>query len=248
MSDERQENLKRLDGAAIDVLVIGGGINGAVAAAALAGQGVRVALVEAEDFASGVSSESSNLAWGGIKYLESREFGLVRKLCRSRNRLMDAYPANVREIRFFTSIRRGFRFWPVFVWLGAVLYWLMGNGRLRFPRYLNRRRIAAEAPEVAVGDVVGGLEYSDCYLVENDARFVFRFVRQAMDAGALAANYLSVESLHWSDVGSEWQVCLKDQTSGDALRLRARAIVNATGPNADSINQQVAVKTQYHHM
>ncbi len=78
MSDERQENLKRLDGAAIDVLVIGGGINGAVAAAALAGQGVRVALVEAEDFASGVSSESSNLAWGGIKYLESREFGLVR--------------------------------------------------------------------------------------------------------------------------------------------------------------------------
>ena len=248
MSRERQENLKRLDGAAVNVLVIGGGINGAVAAAALAGQGTNVALVEAADFASGVSSESSNLAWGGIKYLESRELGLVRKLCRSRNRLMDAYPANVREIRFFTSIRRGFRLWPVFVWLGAVLYWLMGNGRLRFPRYLSRRRIAEEAPEVAAQDVVGGLEYSDCYLVENDARFVFGFVRQAMDAGALAANYLGVEALTWADVPGEWQVRLRDKVSGQPLNLSARAVVNATGPGADAINRQVAVQTDYHHV
>lgn len=248
MSRERQENLKRLDGAAVDVLVIGGGINGAVASAALAGQGVEVALAEAADFASGVSSESSNLAWGGIKYLESREFRLVRKLCRSRNRLMDAYPANVREIRFFTSIRRGFRFWPVFVWLGAVLYWLMGNGRLRFPRYLSRRSIAREAPEVAAGEVVGGLEYSDGYLVENDARFVFRFVRQAMDAGALAANYLAVESLDWSESTREWQVQLRDRVGGQLLRLTARAVVNAAGPGADGINRRVGVQTRYHHV
>jgi alpha-glycerophosphate oxidase/glycerol-3-phosphate dehydrogenase len=90
MTTLRQTNLTQLAGQEFDVLVIGGGINGAVSAAALAGRGVKVALIERDDFASGVSSHSSNLAWGGIKYLESWEFLLVNKLCRSRNELMRA--------------------------------------------------------------------------------------------------------------------------------------------------------------
>src|SRR6056300_1521782 len=93
---ERDQNLRILDGGHFDTLVIGAGINGAVAAAALAGAGTRVAVVDKGDFAGGVSSSSSNLAWGGIKYLESGELRLVRKLCLSRNRLMDAYPSTVR--------------------------------------------------------------------------------------------------------------------------------------------------------
>ena len=67
----RDKNLDSLDGQEYDVLIVGGGINGAVSAAALAGKGVRVALIDRGDFASGVSSNSSNLAWGGIKYLET---------------------------------------------------------------------------------------------------------------------------------------------------------------------------------
>ena len=69
----RDSNIERLDDGVFDVLVIGAGINGAVAAASLAGRGVRVALIDRGDFAGGVSSNSSNLAWGGIKYLESGE-------------------------------------------------------------------------------------------------------------------------------------------------------------------------------
>ena len=119
----RNSNLKKLGEHPFDVLVVGGGINGAVAAASLAGRGVRVALIDRGDFAGGVSSNSSNLAWGGIKYLESLEFLLVNKLCRSRNRLMRAYPSTVKEIRFLTTIQRGFRFPSFFVFLGSVLYW-----------------------------------------------------------------------------------------------------------------------------
>ena len=115
----RGSNLEKLTEQVYDVLIVGGGINGAVAAAALAGRGVKVALIEKEDFASGASSNSSNLAWGGIKYLESHEYLLVNKLCRSRNELMRAYPSTVKEIRFFTTIQRGFRFWSFFVFLGA---------------------------------------------------------------------------------------------------------------------------------
>ena len=88
----RDSNVEKLTDQDYDVLIVGGGINGAVAAASLAGSGVRVALIERGDFAGGVSSNSSNLAWGGIKYLETHEYLLVNKLCKSRNRLMRAYP------------------------------------------------------------------------------------------------------------------------------------------------------------
>src|SRR5271155_4222141 len=89
----RDGNLERLGEQAFDVLVLGGGINGAVSAAALAGRGARVALIDRGDFAGLTSMNSSNLAWGGIKYLETADFALVRKLCMSRNHLMRSYPS-----------------------------------------------------------------------------------------------------------------------------------------------------------
>ena len=92
----RDSNLKRLAEQEFDVLVIGGGINGAVSAASLAARGVKVALVDRGDFAGETSSNSSNLAWGGIKYLESHEYLLVNKLCQSRNHLMRSYPSTVK--------------------------------------------------------------------------------------------------------------------------------------------------------
>lgn len=245
---EREAALTAFDGATLDTLVIGAGINGAVAAAALAGAGTQVGVVDRGDFAGGVSSASSNLAWGGIKYLESGEIRLVRKLCLSRNRLMDAYPSTVREIRFFASIRRGFRMWSVFVWLGALLYWFMGNCRMAPPRYLSARRIREEAPVVAANEVVGGLEYSDCYLYDNDSRFVFNFVRRAMDAGGIAANYLAVERMDWDAAANVWRVSLFDRVGERSLTLQARSIINATGPNADALNASVGVHTEHHHV
>jgi glycerol-3-phosphate dehydrogenase len=76
----RRSARKRLEQEIFDVLIVGGGINGAVSAAALSASGVKVALLEQKDFGSGTSQESSNLVWGGIKYLESYEFGLVWEL------------------------------------------------------------------------------------------------------------------------------------------------------------------------
>jgi len=245
---EREAALTALEGASLDTLVVGAGINGAVAAAALAGCGVRTAVVDRGDFAGGVSSHSSNLAWGGIKYLESGEWRLVRKLCRSRNRLMDAYPSTVREIRFFTSIRKGFRMWSVFVWLGALLYWFMGNCRMAAPRYLSKQRIQREAPVVAADGVVGGLEYSDCYLYDNDSRFVFNFIRKAADAGALAVNYLAVEQLEWLPEEVCWLATLRDRASDRILTLRARSVINATGPDTDLLNERVGVETEHRHV
>ncbi len=100
---DRATNITRLRDGLFDVLVVGGGINGAVSAASLAGRGASVALIDRSDFGSFTSQESSNLVWGGFKYLENYELPLVFNLCRSRNRLMKSYPDNIREIVFLAA-------------------------------------------------------------------------------------------------------------------------------------------------
>jgi glycerol-3-phosphate dehydrogenase len=242
----RQSNVEKLDEEVYDVLIVGGGINGAVAAAALAGSGVRVALIDRGDFAGGVSSNSSNLAWGGIKYLESHEYLLVDKLCRSRNRLMRAYPSTVKEIRFFTTIHKGFRFPPLIIYLGALLYWIMGRFATRAPRYVSARAIERAEPVVNTSNAAGGLEYSDCYLYDNDARFVFNFVRKSLNYGCIAANY--VESLGAEHRDDLWVTRARDVVGGSQFEIRSRVLINACGPYVDAQNRRCGETTEYRHL
>lgn len=242
----RDSNISSLESHEYDVLIVGGGINGAVSAAALSEKGARVALIDRNDFAGGVSSNSSNLAWGGIKYLESNEFLLVNKLCRSRNELMDAYPSTVKEIRFFTTIQRGFRVWSFLVYLGSVLYWLMGRCKTQAPRYLSPKTIESLEPGINTANAAGGLEYSDCYLYDNDARFVFGFIRRALDMGCAAANYVSLQSAERLD--GHWDCELRDEETGKAVKTRAKVLINACGPWVDGLNQQLGIQTHYRHL
>jgi len=242
----RKNDLAKLTQRRFDVLVIGGGINGAVSAAALAGKGASVALIDRGDFAGLTSMNSSNLAWGGIKYMETWDFALVRKLCMSRNHLMRSYPSTVQEIRFFTTLTKGFRYAPRYLLMGAWLYWLIGNGFTRTPRLLGVERIRAEEPIVETGDAAGGFEYSDAYLHDNDARFVFNFVRAALDRGCVAANY--VESLGARREAAEWIVQARNVADGGSpFEIRAKVLVNAAGPYVDAHNVLSGQTTEHHH-
>lgn len=243
----RDTNLDQLDRGVFDVLVVGGGINGAVSAAALCAQGARVALIDRGDFAGFTSQESSNLVWGGIKYLEHGEVGLVRELCRSRNRLLATYPSSVREIRFFTTLARGFRHSRLKLFLGALLYWALGGFFTRAPRLLGRQRIERDEPAVEPGDGPGGIEYSDAYLVDNDTRFVFNFVRSALDHGAAVANY--VQSLGGArDADSLWRVQARDLVGGREFVVRARVLVNACGPHAEAHLSATGMQAGHRHL
>jgi len=246
MSALRNSNVKKLGERPFDVLVVGGGINGAVAAASLAGRGVRVALIDRGDFAGAVSSNSSNLAWGGIKYLESLEFLLVERLCRSRNRLMRAYPSTVKEIRFLTTVQRGFRFPPFFLYLGSLLYWVMGRFATRAPRFIAASAIEAVEPVINTAHAAGGLEYSDCYLYDNDARFVFNFIRKSLNFGCIAANY--VGSLGSSRVRELWVTRARDEIGGAEFEIRSRAVINACGPWVDTENSRAGQATEHRHL
>lgn len=229
-----------------DTLVVGGGINGAVSAAALAAKGAAVALIDRGDFAGETSSHSSNLAWGGIKYLESHEYSLVWKLCRSRNHLMHSYPSTVEEIRFVTSIQRGFRFPAWFIYLGALVYWVFGRFQTRAPRYLTPAALKARDPSIDVSNVSGGIEYSDYYLHDNDARFVWNFIRTAIDYGCAAANYVELLSSEFRD--GLWHCQLRDNIRGECYSLRAKTLVNAAGPQVDAINRGLGVTTTHRHL
>jgi glycerol-3-phosphate dehydrogenase len=242
----RQNNLRRLESGAFDVLVLGGGINGAVSAAALSARGAKVALIDRGDFASQTSQSSSNLAWGGIKYLESFELGLVRKLCLARNRLIRAYPSTVQEIRFLTTHQRGFRHGLFKLLLGALFYWFIGDFFTRKPRRLSLAELAREEPIVRLDGCDGGFEYSDAFLHDNDARFVWGFVRSAMDYGCAAANY--VESLGAVREGELWVTRARDAVTGREISIRSRALINACGPWADAHNALIGEPSAHRHV
>jgi glycerol-3-phosphate dehydrogenase len=246
MSNLRSSNISKLSKGTYDVLIVGGGINGAVSAAALAAKGVKVALIDKGDFAGFTSSNSSNLAWGGIKYLESYEYTLVNKLCRSRNHLMRSYPSTVKEIRFLTSIQKGFRFPPLMIYMGTLLYWLMGRFFTKMPRFLSATKIKAMENAINTKGVSGGFEYSDCYLYDNDARFVFNFIRSSMSYGCIAANY--VESLGSVKEDGVWHTRSRDGESGEEFSIRSKVIINACGPFVDPLNVLNKEQTEHHHV
>ena len=241
----RDTNIERLGQGTFDVLVVGGGINGAVSAAALAGRGARVALVDRGDFAGFTSMQSSNLAWGGIKYMESFELGLVRKLCKSRNHLLQSYPSTVQEIRFYAAHERTFRHGLWKLVLGTWLYWLIGGFFTRRPRRLTTADIAREEPIVDTERCDGGFEYSDAYLHDNDARFVWNFIRRALDEGCAAANY--VESTGARREDGAWVVSARDLMTDRTFTLRARVLVNACGPFVDEHNALTGEHTRTRH-
>lgn len=239
----RDRHLQRLRSEHFDTLVIGGGINGAVAAASLAGRGASVALVDRGDFANFTSQASSNLVWGGFKYLENYELYLVWKLCRSRNRLMKAYPANIREVGFYAALDESAKYRPWFAGLGALAYWIIGQFGTKSPRLVSRDKIEREEPVVDTTDVAGGIEYFDGILVDNDARFVFSFVRAAMEAGAAASNY--VELISAEQVQGRWVATMRDVDGGEEFTVTAATIVNAAGPFVDELNRDWGVDTDH---
>ena len=240
---QRSENLRRLDGGDFDVLVIGGGINGAVSAAALAGRGASVALVDRGDFGAFTSQESSNLVWGGFKYLENYELGLVYGLCRSRNELMKSYPDNVREIGFLATLDKTAPYRPWFAGIGATAYWAIGRFGTKPPKVFSRRRLAQAEPAISTATARGAIQYQDAYLIDNDSRFVFSFIRSAFEAGAVTTNYVELVHAEWR--GDRWHVALRDVVTGDEMTASAKTLVNAAGPFVDALNESWGTTTTH---
>ena len=217
--------------------MVGGGINGAISALALAAHGVRVALIEAEDFASGVSQESSNLIWGGFKYLQTYDIALVAGLCRSRNQLARAYPSRLRQMRFVAALGATSPYSPAYAALGAHAYWALGRFATERPRFLSLDSLQQAEPAVDAADVLGAVEYSDYLLADNDARFVMQLLLDAVDRGAVAVSRARLESAERA--GGQWRAEVTDGLTGERHTVSATVLVNAAGPAAARLAQSL---------
>jgi glycerol-3-phosphate dehydrogenase len=181
--------------------------------------------------------------WGGFKYLEHYELPLVFGLCRSRNRLMKAYPDNIKEIGFLAALDRTAPYHPWFAGLGAAVYWAIGLFGTKPPKVFDAERVKLEEPAIDATSLRGGVQYQDAYLVDNDSRFVFSFVRSAIEAGACVANY--VESVSAERVGDRWVARLRNVDNGEEFTTSGRAIVNAAGPFVDQINREWGLESDH---
>lgn len=217
-----------------DLLVIGGGITGAGVALEAARAGLRVALVEQNDFASGTSSWSSKLVHGGLRYLAAGDWRLTRESVRERQRLMRDLPGLVEPLDFMLPVYAHDRPGRFKLGTGLAVYDLMA--RKRYSHYMNPATFAGHMPYLERAALTGGFVYRDA--VTDDTRLTLRVLIEAADHGAAAANYVRVEKLLFeSDRVAGARV--HDRETGDGFDIRARAVVNATGPWSDALRERV---------
>ena len=203
-----------------DLAVIGGGINGAGIARDAAGRGLRVVLIEQNDFASGTSSASSKLIHGGLRYLEHGEFRLVREALREREVLLRAAPHLITPIRFVLPINEARRS-ATLLRLGLLLYDWIGRRKI-LPPTRELDLVTDEAGLPLKARFHHAFEYSDCFA--DDARLV---VLNALDASERGAVIRTRTRCVRADRTDEWRIVLNARGQRDVVT--ARILINATG-------------------
>jgi len=226
-------DLERLQERTFDVLIIGGGINGAGLARDLALRGLSVLLAEKGDFASGTSSASTKLVHGGLRYLENFDFALVFEACRERAVLRKIAPHLVEPQPFFIPVYKDD---PRPLWMvraGLLLYDLLAMFRnAGRHRILSAAQALLRAPVLQPEGLTGVARYWDCRM--DDARLCLENVIAAREAGAVVENYLELEALNYRQ-GQIAGGRLRDLESGRTVEVAARCVVNATGPWLDRV-------------
>ena len=232
--------LAGLDGAALDAVVIGGGMAGAGVARDLALRGASVALFEKGDFASGTSSKSSKLIHGGLRYLELGDFKLVRESLREKKTLERLAPHLVRPLPFLVPIYRGAPRGLITVRIGMWLYDLLTPGKTT-ERYRVLRPVDALTmePSVRAEDLRGAGYYFDDLLLYPE-RLCLENVLSAARHGARTFNYCEVEEFVHGRRGIEG-VKVRDLLSGQVQLVRAATIVNCAGPWVDRVRAMAKV-------
>lgn len=215
-----------------DLIVIGGGINGAAIAREAALSGISVLLLEQEDLCSGTSAASTRLIHGGLRYLEHAEFGLVHESLQERERLLTLASHLVQPLRIVIPITRGSRRGRVAIRLGMMLYGLLSMGK-SVPRYssLSQPGLHEEMPGLKADGLLGGVAYYDAQVAYPE-RLVLENALDARANGAVLALHTRVTELLVADGrvnGVRWQ---SGASSGVA---RARVVVNAAGPWVDRV-------------
>jgi len=228
----RATSLQTLAQSTLDLLVIGGGIVGAGVVRDAAMRGLRTGMAEQYDFAFGTSSRSSRLLHGGLRYLAQGRLGLVREASLEKHILHTIAPHLAEPLAIIFPAFQDAQ-WPLWqMRMGVKLYDILCSGKnLGKSGSLSRDQTIQHVPFLSPEGLTGAVRYFDAFT--NDARLVIDTLRSAEKGGATVLNYLKFSDATWES--GHWTCDLEDNESGQKLKVRARAIVNATGPWAEGL-------------
>ncbi|MBI4354951.1 MAG: glycerol-3-phosphate dehydrogenase [Candidatus Omnitrophica bacterium] len=218
-----------------ELLIIGGGINGAGLARDAALRGLKTLLVDQGDFGGGASSKSSKLVHGGLRYLEHGQLRLVFESLRERARLVRQAGHLVRPREFLLPLYRGDPRPPWKIRIGFWLYDLLASGRcLAKHRWLSPRAVLAREPRLQAEGLLRGALYGDAQM--HDARLCLENILDAEAHEAVCLNYVRVAAFLYRD-GRLSGATLEDRLTGERGEARSHAVVNVTGPWADRVSR-----------
>ncbi|KAG5644319.1 hypothetical protein DXG03_008677 [Asterophora parasitica] len=222
-----------------DLLVVGGGATGAGVAVDAASRGLKVALVERDDFSAGTSSKSTKLVHGGVRYLQKAvmeldydQYKLVREALHERKIFLQTAPYLSHMLPIMLPI---YKYWQVpYYWSGCKMYDLLAGKENMETSYLMSKGKALETfPMLKTDGLVGALVYYDGQ--HNDSRMNIALIMTAVKLGATVANYCEVTDLHKDAAGKINGARVKDTLTGDTWSVRAKGVINATGPFSDTL-------------
>ena len=216
-----------------DILIIGGGITGAAALRDAALRGLKVALIEKNDFAWGTSSRSTKLLHGGLRYLERFEFKMVREACRERELMLKLAPHLAHPRPFLYLQYKGYPEGMLKLRAGLTIYDMFsGNPGERRHKMLNRDKLLAIEPHLNPDGLKGCGYYYD--FLTDDARLTIETIKGGCEAGARAANYMEAVGFVLEN-GRIAGVEAKDNITGETGEIRARQVINCGGPWVDKV-------------
>ncbi|MGY0487588.1 FAD-dependent oxidoreductase [Streptomyces sp. WG-D5] len=231
----RAETREQLSKATYDLLVIGGGILGISTAWHAAQSGLRVALVDAGDFAGATSSASSKLLHGGLRYLQTGAVKLVAENHFERRAVSrNVAPHLANPLTFYLPVYKGGPHGAAKLGAGVFAYSALSAFGDGVGHLLSPAKAQQDVPELRTDNLKAVAVYGDDQM--NDARMALMTVRAAVDAGAVVLNHSEVTGLRFTNgrvTGAE----LKDRTSGDEFGVNARLVLNATGPWVDHLRK-----------
>lgn len=236
-----KRNLEQMSKTEYDVLIIGGGINGTAVARDAAMRGLRTGLVEKEDFGYGTTSRSTRLIHGGLRYLETFDFGLVREGLREREVLLKTAPHLVKPLPFLVPIYKGDRPGVLKLRAGMILYDMLSwDKSMPSHRFLKPEEALKEEPHLKSDGLLGAMVYYDGQ-VELPERVSVENVLQAAESGADIANHAQVDEYLWEGnkiVGAR----VRDTFTDQVYEIKAKYVVNAGGPWIDEMNERLLRK------
>ena len=220
-----------------DVVVIGGGATGTGIAVDAASRGLKVVLLEAQDFSAGTSSRSTKLIHGGVRYMKNpRDWGLVREALKERRLLIQNAPHLVHSKPFILPC---YKKWErEFYTVGLGIYAAMTYGGYGIGRTssLSREETMSRLPGVKAEGLMGGVQFYDGQF--DDARLAVALMRTAHDQGALTLNYMPVTGIEYRG-GWIQSVRATDKETGEEFRIRTKMVFNAAGAWVDPIRRMV---------